>query len=419
MSRLNRAFIKAFERQPEVEPPVGSAVDEAPAPIAAEAQSTESHLTGAAPHWADAGVAVTEREQVLTVVDAPRSSPALAVAAEAVFTEFSATVRVADRPTRPTVDEAPVVADDEDRGWTPPYLHDGPSDWRSVAQELPASVLELPTAPESPRAAPDSAPRTGLPRQQSALGDPIRIDPSHAVPLAPPAAELADEELLADADPWLPPLIEPLAAAQYALHGAATDAESNEPALQVDSFAWPATCLSLLECLESEFASLVEELFAGAAQGRKVLAISGYRRNAGRTTFLLATARALAARGARVAILDADWDYPHLAERLGVAPESGWQDVLCNQLPLAEAMIESLIDGVTLLPARKAGRGAGTADLGVAERNLAWLRSAYDFVLLDTGRLDDPGEEKIGSLLLEKMPIDGVLLVHDVSTSTL
>lgn len=413
MSRLNRAFIKAFERDASSRPDLhlfdAAALSEAPV-------ETETRVEF------DAGVAAP-----VLPVQLPTFNVAPPPAAIAPV--------IQEEPTEPVPHR-----------WTPPLDLSGPQDWRSALHEITLPEIGLLGA-LAPTAAAASDPTITAPpaperiESSTAKEDAWRFDDEH------PRMGSLSSTTPAPADiVQLPPLPTPweIGAASFALESdgelpmwtaslpptelempdlpALLTAQQGVPALgesslQVDRFEWPAICISLIEQAESAFDTLAEALWNGGAGVRKLLAVTGYRRGAGRTTVLLTTARALAARGARVALVDGEWDNPRLAERLGVAPETGWQDILASGQPLEEALIESLIDGVTLLPARQHDESDGEVDFDLIERHLYRLREAYDFVLVDAGRLDESGPRGTGARILEELPIDGVLLVHDVSTS--
>ena len=95
---------------------------------------------------------------------------------------------------------------------------------------------------------------------------------------------------------------------------------------------------------------LADALADGIEQGRQVVAMSGCRRGDGCTTVLLCVARSLAERGHRVAMIDADVDHPLLARRLGLLPESGWEETFSSRLPVEEVIIESVQDRLGVLP---------------------------------------------------------------------
>ena len=122
---------------------------------------------------------------------------------------------------------------------------------------------------------------------------------------------------------------------------------------------------------------------------------------------LLCAARRLAARGLKVVMVDADFDHPKLARRLGLLPEAGWEEVLAGGLPLAEVLIESLEDRVALLPLP----GPLSTESGLPDpaASLDLLRRHYDLVLVDLG--------EVGAEAAARNWIDAVVLVHDVRST--
>jgi Mrp family chromosome partitioning ATPase len=180
-----------------------------------------------------------------------------------------------------------------------------------------------------------------------------------------------------------------------------------QPLLEVDAFAWSKVSTKLSLAAGVQLDRLADALAAGIAEGRKVVGLAGCRRRQGCTTLLLCAARRLAARGLKVVMVDADFDHPKLARRLGLLPESGWEEVLAGELPLAEVLIESLEDRVALLPlpaplSTESGLPAPAASLDP-------LRRHYDLVLVDLG--------EVGAEAAARNWIDAVVLVHDVRST--
>jgi Mrp family chromosome partitioning ATPase len=169
--------------------------------------------------------------------------------------------------------------------------------------------------------------------------------------------------------------------------------------LQVDGLAWPSSVTKMAFAAEEALGPLVERLVRSLQKGSKAVAFQGCRRGDGCTTVLLAVALQLARRGLKPVVLDADCDHPRLARRLGLAPEAGWEAVLAGRLPLAEVVVQSLEEGLAIVPfcepsAEEERALASGADLGPM---IEVLRAAYDVVLVDLGRPDkrcriNPGE---------------------------
>jgi Mrp family chromosome partitioning ATPase len=155
-------------------------------------------------------------------------------------------------------------------------------------------------------------------------------------------------------------------------------------AWEVDRLNWPEECDRLSK--DDAFGPLAQTLIDASRRGKKVIAITGLGRGEGRTTLTLCVARRIAQEGVRVAVLDADFERPHLGRRLGIDMENGWDDVLTDGQPLAEAAVSSLADQLTILPL---GRRAAAF---VSAHTVAALQQAsqkFDLVLVDMGPVSD------------------------------
>lgn len=186
-------------------------------------------------------------------------------------------------------------------------------------------------------------------------------------------------------------------------------------AFEVERFEWPNMCSRLLTAAGRELRQFTEVLVEQVQRGRKMIAVTGCRRGDGRTTVAMCLAQQLAERGLNVALVDADFRHPQLAEQLGVVPSAGWDDVLQTDLPLTEAMIDSTHDHITLLPLR-----GPVFDQNVTLRNpqlgvpLRALREAYDVVLLDCEPLVGPEAADYLATLVGRCGLDAALLMHDL-----
>ncbi len=227
----------------------------------------------------------------------------------------------------------------------------------------------------------------------------------------------------ASATPAEPATAEESSAGERAQSLAADSASSEEPfqpSFQVDSFAWPSGCTRLSMAAGESIDQLAEALRGQAAEGRRVMAMSGCRRGDGCTTLLLCVARRLAEQGLRVAMVDADFDNPLLARRLGLLPEVGWEEVFTARRPIQDVIIESVHDRLALLPlCGSLPCGACPAD-GVPDAAAALhpLREHYDLVLVDLGEFtDDPaGGTGVAHAVIDW--IDAAVLVHNVRATT-
>lgn len=154
---------------------------------------------------------------------------------------------------------------------------------------------------------------------------------------------------------------------------------------EVDRLTWPPACQKLLSQASRAWSGFADQLIERCGQGQKCIAISSTQRGEGRTTVCLATAKYLSERGLRGVVVDADFENPTLATTCGLATYTGWGAVLRGELPLGEALVAAIDDGMTLMPWRAAD--ASLADLSTAQRtatSFGQLREHYDFVLLDT-----------------------------------
>ncbi len=187
------------------------------------------------------------------------------------------------------------------------------------------------------------------------------------------------------------------------------------PALAVDSFLWPTVTRSLTHHTGGAFAKVAMRLTDAARSGQRVVAIAGCQRGEGRTTTLLGIARQLSKMNAKVALVDADFHQPQLAERLGLAVECGWEAVLRGKLPLAEVVVQAERDRVALLPLRPlVGQAEELARSIQVSIGMGVLRRNFELVLVDLGPLLEPLVALSALPLAIEARIDSAILVHDV-----
>jgi len=196
----------------------------------------------------------------------------------------------------------------------------------------------------------------------------------------------------------------------------APDHERFQPSFQVDGFAWPSGCTRLSMVAGEQIDQLADSLAGEREQGHQVVAMSGCRRGDGCTTLLLCVARRLAERGLRIAMIDADFDNPLLARRLGLLPEVGWEEIFTARLPVEEVTIESVQDRLAVLPlcGSLPCRACPAEDLPAPASALNVLREHYDLVLVDLGPLGDDTLNGDGASRAVMDWIDAMVLVHDV-----
>ena len=171
-------------------------------------------------------------------------------------------------------------------------------------------------------------------------------------------------------------------------------AEKFQPQWEVDQFQWPDVIDRLCQRAGDAIAAACAAIQATCDSGQKVLAITGVEESMGSTTLLMTLGRELAKSGMRVAIVDADFDRPTLAERTGLRIQHGWEATLTGSLPLEEVTVASLQDNVTLVPlVARQGVSSTMASLHAA-KHLRRLREHFDVVLIDAG----VGSENVAAL---------------------
>ena len=113
-------------------------------------------------------------------------------------------------------------------------------------------------------------------------------------------------------------------------------------------------------------------------------------------------------------LVDANWSNPQLAQSLGLLPQIGWEETLCGGLPLEEVVIESLADGLAVLPVCEPS--ASTIARGQIAASLDILAREFDVVLVDLGPLAQVEDEAPSRSVAARM--DAVILVQNVRVTT-
>jgi Mrp family chromosome partitioning ATPase len=184
-----------------------------------------------------------------------------------------------------------------------------------------------------------------------------------------------------------------------------------QPAWEVDRFQWPEHCKQLLSPQSQYLADVGQRLSIAARDGLNILAVTSTRRGEGRTTLALCLAKAAAAAGVKVALVDADLENPQLVNELGVEAAAGWHDVVLNKQPLSEAAIVSLEDRFTFFPWLE-NSGLKSLNDPQVTRVLRAIAAEHTLVVLDLGPV--PGRETQLFEDGEACPIDAAILVRDV-----
>jgi len=173
---------------------------------------------------------------------------------------------------------------------------------------------------------------------------------------------------------------------------------------------WPRTVLALEREHGGRFEQLADGLIAVRERHQyKVLLFTSCHRSEGRTTLVLALARALARRAGRTLLVDADLSGPMLARLLGLRPRVGLDDVIESGDALADALIDAPDDHLTVLPLRGAvARPREFLASPAWPTAMARLRRDFDHVLVDGGPL-------FAGLNSTSLPrsIDAAVLAHN------
>ncbi|MDH3716541.1 MAG: hypothetical protein OES79_00345 [Planctomycetota bacterium] len=160
-------------------------------------------------------------------------------------------------------------------------------------------------------------------------------------------------------------------------------------AFEVDHFLWPAICKSLCTAAGADLQAAATRVLNEARRGQNVVAVAGLQGAAGGTTFALCLAQQLAALEASVLVVDANFGNPSLARSLGIHSQFGWNQDSPQPQPIAETLIESLQDRVTIAPLNETVLAASlehaSQDWG---RLMAAVRDHFDVVLVDAEPLE-------------------------------
>lgn len=185
-----------------------------------------------------------------------------------------------------------------------------------------------------------------------------------------------------------------------------------QPALEVDALRWSAVCDELCFKHTARWQGAIDALVAADEAGRSLVGVCGTARGAGATVATCCLARLLIHAGKTVAIIDGDFARAGLAQSLGLAADLGWEDVLAGRAPLADAVIHSLDDRLSVLPLVTGGIPAAEKLDGIhASISAGVLRYHYDLVLFDLGALGDELQEPVARRLVRRCRLDALLLV--------
>lgn len=184
-----------------------------------------------------------------------------------------------------------------------------------------------------------------------------------------------------------------------------------KPALEVDSFRWPVVDEQLMFRCRPQLQPALAALLAADDDGRSLIGIGAQGSGAGCTTLVCCLARLLVETGKTVAVVDANFLKPGLASHLGLAAAVGWEEVLAGNVSLAEGVVHSLSDRLSLLPLAAGGVGAASRLESIhASVTAGVLRYHYDIVLFDLGVVSDRLQGPIARRVIQQCRLDGALV---------
>ena len=379
MSALDQAFIRAY--QEECATPVAASPDAArpaePPRIPAEPIPREHDVALSVDAWygqpADPMVSFLEEPPKATASPPKRNPPEAAVAP---------TLDALDREetdSRPPLDAAPTFLR-IDRGTTRP--------------------------------SPPKAESLGILAAFRAAEDKQDVELPEMVPVGEAAVDVQPIENIVEPEVAATPQAE-----HPSVQASPRVPASLRPMLQVDRVSWPEVCERLAKAATGPLDDVADALERAVVARQKIVGVCSHERGEGCTTTLAAAALRMLARGLRVAVVDADLAEPQLAQRLALLPEIGWEEVVAGTMPLAEVMIESLADGLVVLPWCGPRTSGGETLLSHPPRTgiLDPLRSQYDLVLVDLGAIGRKRGSTGESAACSGAPwLDAVVLVRDV-----
>ncbi|WP_165228445.1 CpsD/CapB family tyrosine-protein kinase [Aquisphaera insulae] len=148
---------------------------------------------------------------------------------------------------------------------------------------------------------------------------------------------------------------------------------------------WPLIVQLLEQRWGERFEQMADRLIeARDRQNVKALLFTSCHRAEGRTTLVLTLARALARRGGRTLLVDADVSGPMLSRSLGFQPANGLDDVVEEGHALADAILAARDDHLWVLPLRTAVSRPREFLAGPTwTRTVARLRREFDLILID------------------------------------
>jgi Mrp family chromosome partitioning ATPase len=190
-----------------------------------------------------------------------------------------------------------------------------------------------------------------------------------------------------------------------------------QAAWEVDRFGWTPECDRLFATLTSSLDEAGTQLQAATAEGLRVMALCSAQRGEGRTSLALLLARAAAQAGVKVALIDADVDNPQLAANLRIQLETDWLAVLREDVPLEEAAVASLADGITSFALRVSAREQLVRlNEQAVSQLVSRISKHFELVVVDMGAYTTDPRRMFAAG--RDFPIDAAIIVRDMRTTS-
>jgi len=383
MSSLNKAFIKAYHKSAAKSPP-RSTVAAAESAVGADRSPLRDNAT--VPRRIDPPQAP---ESVRAVAESVTASPSDSLSAVTTFAN----------ETPQAASATPITVFDTGHvGVRAPHAKFAePRPGGSAATPAQGTTPRAPgTAQSAPPAAPTGAAAAATPATAATV--PPASASQTVVPLPP-----------LDTLPINPrPVILPMT----------RSAPLWRPVFEVTNFVWPQLTDVLLDAAAVQFRAAAIDLGEACRRHRKLVVVTAARRGEGCTVVTLALAKALAEQQQRVILVDAHFDAPGLADRLGLATQVGWEDALSSGKPLTEALVESLEDRLIVLPLREPAPVDWRLSVARLKASFDEMRKHCDVVLVDAGPFGEAGDRRHLLSWAAGCRVDRALVVRDLRTTS-
>ena len=151
---------------------------------------------------------------------------------------------------------------------------------------------------------------------------------------------------------------------------------------EVDRFHVNDVCERVEEALADELSFAGGQLIEACSEVRRVVTVGSWSRGEGRTTVATVLARALAANGYTVALVDGDFENPELATVLGLATGDGELTRQFSCQDVANNCVKSIHDRITFFPCAALNVVLDNRR-GTLDRAAEILQQHFDVVIVD------------------------------------